>query len=95
MEIIRSEPAVDPTNVDWRQECRKKSIAEVLQSEDAVLINDSDDKIADDVTKVTASEVLDSLDAVKCFTEIHRDKQMSVMLNELIGEEETLKLPKR
>ena len=48
METITSEPAVDPTEVDWRQECREKSIAGVLQSEDAVLINDSDDEIVDD-----------------------------------------------
>ena len=41
---------------------------------------------------MTASEALDSLDAVKCFAEIHGDKQMNVMLNELIGKEETLKL---
>ena len=95
METMTSEPAVDPTHVDWRQECREKSIAEVLQSEDAVLINDSGNKIADDeqdVRKMTASEALDSLDAVKCFTEIHGDKQMTVMLNELIGKVETLKL---
>ena len=83
METITSEPAVDPAQVDWRQECREKRIAEVLQSEDAVLINDSDDEIVDDVTNMTASEALDSLDAVKCFAEIHGDKQMNVMLNEL------------
>ena len=41
------------------------------------LINYLDGKIADDeqeVIKVTASEVLDSLDTVKCFAEIHGDK---------------------
>ena len=94
METITSEPAVDPTHVGWRQEYREKSIAEFLQSEDTVLINDSDDEIADeqDVRKVTASEALDSLHAVKCFTEIHGDKQMNVMLSELIGKVETLKL---
>ena len=64
----------------------RKSIAAVLQSEDTVLINGSDDAIADDdqdVRKVTAFEALDSLDAVECFAEIHGDKQMNVMLNEL------------
>ena len=73
----------------------RKSIAGVLQSEDIVLINDSDDKIADykqDVRKTTAFEALDSLDAVNCFSEIHGDKQMNVMLNGLIGKVETLKL---
>ena len=82
-------------HVDWPQECREKSTADVLQSEDTVLINDSDDEIADDeqdVRKVTTSEALDSQDAVKCFTEIHGDKQMNVILNELIGKVETLKL---
>ena len=38
METITSELAVDPTHVDWRQECQEKSIAEVLQSKDTVLI---------------------------------------------------------
>ena len=77
METIASEPAADLTHVDWQQKCREKSIAEVLQSEDTVLIIDSDDKIADDeqdFRKVTASEVLDILDAVKYFAEIHGDK---------------------
>ena len=40
------------------------------------------------VRKMTASEALDGLDAVKCFAEIHGDKQMDVMLNELIGKVE-------
>ena len=44
--------------------------------------------------KVTASEALDSLDTVKHFAEIHGDKQMNVMLNELIGKVETLKIQK-
>ena len=52
-------------------------------------------KIADDeqnVRKMKASETLYSLDAAKCFAEIDGDKQMNVMLNELIGKVETLKL---
>ena len=92
VETITSVPVVDSTHVDRRQECREESIAEVLQSEDAVLINDLDDEIADNVTKVTTSETLDSLHAVKCFTEIHGDKQMNVMLIELIVKMKTLKL---
>ena len=90
-ETIRSGTAVDSTHV----ECREQSIADVLQSEDIVLINESDEEIADgeqDVRNVTASEALDSLDAVKCFTEIYGDKQMNVMLNEVIGKVEILKL---
>ena len=76
---------------------RKKNIAEVLQSEDTVLINDLVAEIADDeqdVRKMTASEAVDSLDAVKCFAEIHGGKQMNVMLNELTGKVEILKLQK-
>ena len=86
-ETVTSEPAVDTTHFDWWQKCREKSIAEVLQSKDIVLINDSDDEIADDeqdVRKTTASETLDSVYAVKCFAKIHGDKQISIMLNELI-----------
>ena len=42
-----------------------------------VLINDSDDTIADDeqdVRKMTASESLDSLNTMKYFAEIHGHK---------------------
>ena len=66
-----------------------------MQSEDTVEINGSDDKIADneqDVRKMTASKTLDSLDAMRCFAKSHGDKQMDVMLNELLGKVETLKL---
>ena len=66
-----------------------------MQSEYTVLINDVDDEIANDeqdIRKVTAFEALDSLDAVKCFAEIHGNKQMNVMLNELIGKVEKRKL---
>ena len=80
------------TSRSAHEECREESIAEVLQSENAVLINDSDDEIADNVTKVTASETLNSLDAAKCFTEIQWDKQMNVMLIELIRKMKPLKL---
>ena len=45
METIKSEPTVDPAQVNWRQECREKSILEVLQSEDTVLINDSGEEL--------------------------------------------------
>ena len=84
METITSEPAVDPTHLDWWHECREKSIAGVLQSEDTVLswlgrrncwwwtrcyLNKM------------SSEALDSLDTVKCFAETHADKHMNVMLN--------------
>ena len=47
-ETVTLEPAVDPIHVDCRQKCHEKSIAEVLQSEDTVLINDLDDGITDD-----------------------------------------------
>ena len=66
-----------------------------MQSEDTVEINGSDDEIADneqDVRKMKASKTLDSLDAMKCFSKTHGDKQMDVMLNELLGKVETLKL---
>ena len=91
METITSAPAVGSTHVDPQQECREESIAELLQPEDAVLINDLDDEIADNVRKVTPCEILDSLDAVKYSTEIHGDKQMNIMLIELIGKMKTLK----
>ena len=42
--------------------------------------------------KVTISEALDSLDDVKCFTEIDGDKQMNLMLNESLEKVEIIKL---
>ena len=42
--------------------------------------------------KVTASKALNILNVVKCFAEIHGDKKMNVMLNELIRKVGTLKL---
>ena len=41
---------------------------------------------------MTAFEAFGSLDTVKCFADIHGDKQMNVMLSEWIGKVETLKL---
>ena len=76
METITSEAAVNLTHVDQRQKYREKRIEEVFQSEDAVLINNSDGEIFDDekdVRKVTSFKALDSQDAVKCFAAIQRD----------------------
>ena len=44
-----------------------------MQSEDTTLINESDDKIADDEQDVR-KKPLDSLDAVKCFAEITKSQ---------------------
>ena len=65
------------------RESREKSIAEVFQSKDTVLIKDSDDETTDDQQdnrKVRVSEALDSLYALKCFAEIHGDNHMNVMI---------------
>ena len=43
---------------------------------------------------MTSSKALDSVDAVKYFAGIQGDKQMNVVLKELIGKVETLKLDK-
>ena len=60
-----------------------------------VLVNDSNGEITNDEQdgrKVAISEALDSLDHAKCFAEIHGDKQMNLMLNELIEKVGTIKL---
>ena len=60
-----------------------------------VLVNDSNGEITNDEQdgrKLTISEALDSLDHAKCFAEIHGDKQMNLMLNELIEKVGTIKL---
>ena len=76
-ETVTSEPVVDPTQIDWQQRYKEKSIAEVLRSEGTFLINESDDKIADDeqfARRVKAPETLASLNAAKCFAETHGEK---------------------
>ena len=72
-----------------------KSVLKHKQSEGTGLISASDKEFADDeqdVKKMGVSEVLDSLDVVKCCAEIHGDKQMNVMLNKLIEKVGTIKL---
>ena len=72
-----------------------KSVLKHKQSEGTGLISDSDKEFADDeqdVKKMGVSEVLDSLDVVKCCAEIHGDKQMNIMLNKLIEKVGTIKL---
>ena len=94
--IVTSEPAVNTQNVDWRQESREISIAEVIYLEDvASSVNESSDEAGEpDKGKITltVSEALESLDRVKNCIEVHGDNEMNMMLNDLIGRVEKLKL---
>ena len=95
-ETVTSEPAVNTQNVDWRQESRERSIAEVIHLEDvASSVKESGDEADEpDEGKIilTVSETLESLDGVKNCTEVRGDNEMNMMLNDLIGRVEKLKL---
>ena len=84
-EIVTSEPAVNTQNVDWRQESRERSIAEVIHLEDL----ESGDE---GTITVTVPKALDSLDGVKNCIEVHGDNEMNMTLNILIGRVQKLKL---
>ena len=93
-ETVTPEPAVNTQNVDWRQESRERSIAEVIHLEDvASSVNESGDEADEpDEGKITltVSEALESLNGVKNCTEVHGDNEMNMMLNDLIGRVEKL-----
>ena len=72
IEVVTSLPAIDPLMVDWRQETRNKSIAEVMETSDAAadeanqfeeepaLVTDEDEN-----RKIIAAEALKKLNKVK------------------------------
>ena len=95
-EAVPSEPGVNTQNVDWKQGSRERSIAEVIHLEDVESsVNESGDE-ADEADEgkitLTVSEALENLDGVKTCIEVHGDNEMNMMLNDLIGRVEKLKL---
>ena len=95
-ETVMSELAVNTQNVEWRQEYRERTIAEVIHVEDvASSVNESGDEADEpDEGKITltVSETLDSVAGVKNCIEVHGDNEMNMMLNDLIRRVEKLKL---
>ena len=95
-ETVTSEPAFNTQNVDWKQESCERSTAEVIHLEDvASLVNelgDKADKPDEGKITLTVSEALECLDRVKNCIEVHLDNEMNMMLNDLIGRVEKLKL---
>ena len=89
---MTSEPAVDPTHSDWRQECREKALQGSCNQKILFQSMTRTTKLLMMNKMLEASKSLDILDAAKCFAGIHGDKQVNVMLNELIEKVETLKL---
>ena len=94
-ETVTSEPAANTQNIDWRQESRERSIAEVIHLEDvASSVNESGDE-ADEPEEgeitLAVSEALESLDGVKNCIEVHEDNEINMMLNYLIARVEKLK----
>ena len=95
-ETVKSEPAVNTQNIDRRQEFCERSTAEVIHLEDvASSVNESGDE-ADELDEgkitLTVSEALESLDEVKNYIQVHGGNEMNMMLNDLIGRVEKLKL---
>ena len=95
-ETVRSELAVNTQNIDRRQESCERSTAEVIHLEDvASSVNESGDE-ADELDEgkitLTVSEALESLDEVKNYIQVHGGNDMNMMLKDLIGRVEKLKL---
>ena len=94
-ETITSEPAVDPGNVDWRQSSRNECISQVLHPSDEGEFIDSDEESFE--TEVTqkvpsSSKVLLNLDEVVKYVEVNGDKELNILLNEVVTKVERLKL---
>ena len=67
-EVVTSLSAIDPLVVDWRQEPRNKSIAEVMERSDPAIeeANQSEEETEivtdeDEIRKITAAEALNPL----------------------------------
>ena len=99
IEVITSLPAIDPLMVDWRQETRNKSIAEVMETSDAAAeeanqFKEEPDLVTDEDKNrnITAAEALNILVEVKNFIEVNGSDHLNMIFNELIENVEQMKL---
>ena len=78
IEVVISLPAIDPLMVEWGQETRNKSIAEVIETSNAAAKEANQSKVELEIvtdedanSKIAASEALKKLDEVKNFIEVN------------------------
>ena len=99
IKVVTSLPAIDPLMLDWRQETRNESIAEVMETsgDSAKVIYQSKEKPEivtdeDENWKITAAETLKKLDEVKNFMEVSGSNHLNMIFNQLIENVEQMKL---
>ena len=97
IEVVTSLPTIDPLIVDWRQETRNKSIAEIMETSDAAAeeANQSEEepKIItdeDENRRITATVALKKLDGVKNVIEVNGSDYLNMTFNELIEDVEQM-----
>ena len=99
IEVVTSLLAIDMLMVDWRQETRNKSIAEVMETSDAAAEEAKQSKEEPEIvtdedknSKITAAETLKKLDEVKNFIEVNGKDNWNLIFNVLIENVEQMKL---
>ena len=99
IEIVTSLLAIDMLMVDWKQETRNKSIAEVMETSDAAAEEAKQSKEEPEIvtdedknSKITAAETLKKLDEVKNFIEVNGRDNWNLIFNVLIENVEQMKL---
>ena len=99
IEVVTSLLAIDMLMVDWRQETRNKSIAEVMETSDAAAEEAKQSKEEPEIVtdedkncKITAAETLKKLDEVKNFIEVNGRDNWNLIFNVLIENVEQMKL---
>ena len=99
IEVVTSLLAIDMLMVDWRQETRNKSIAEVMETSDAAAEEAKQSKEEPEIvtdedknSKITAAETLKKLDEVKNFIEVNGRDNWNLIFNVLIENVEQMKL---
>ena len=99
IEVVTSLPALNPLMVEWRQETRNESIAEVIETSNAAAKKANQSKAEreiltdeDENRKTSAAEALKKLDEVKNFIEVNGSDHLNMIFNELIETVEQLKL---
>ena len=99
IEVIISLPAIDRLMVEWWQETRNKSIAEVIETSNAAAEEANQSKEEreivtneDENRKITASEALKKFDEAKNFIEVNGSDYLNMIFNEVVENLEQMKL---
>ena len=93
IEVVTSLLAIDMLMVDWRQETRNKSIAEVMETSDAAAEEAKQSKEEPEiVTDEDENSKITELDEVKNFIEVNGRDNWNTIFNVLIENVEQMKL---